>query len=189
MKTKFLFFIFFCLTIYLTQPLYAEESQYPESADERRDKGFGSIFGKNKNTGQFTVFGKSIGGESKQDEQNNQQDVKQTQKKSKTTTLNTSHNYLWQSALESIQFMPILVSDSNGGVLSTDWYENSDFPTERYKFNILIKSQKLKAKSLHVNAFKQVYEDGRWKDTKVSPSVADEMKDKILSTAQEMSKK
>jgi hypothetical protein len=93
--------------------------------------------------------------------------------------------YLWQAALEAVEFMPLLVSDSAGGVVSTDWYEDASYKNERYKFNILIKSMKLEKSFLKVVAFKQIYKDGRWQDVRVNPEVANTMKDQIFSRAKQ----
>jgi len=193
MRSKFIFFVFFFLTLTLAQTIHAEESDYPESAAERRRKGFGSVLGEDKDGG-VTVFGKSMSGSKE-----NKGDAKSTTSwwsrnktddaKSTKTVAQSNNNCLWQAALDSVQFMPILVSDSSGGVLSTDWYEDADLPNERYKFNILIKSNKIQPSSLHVSAFKQTLKEGRWKDVKVSSAVASEMKNKILSKAKQLNQK
>ena len=194
MQSRLVSFIFLILIICSTEFVYSEPSQYPESAEERRRKGFGSVVGKDKEGG-WTIFGKSMG-KSKKTAQNaqttntkNTSTTSKSQTKKSTTTTNTTtapNPYLWQAAIDSVQLMPIVVSDSSGGVLSTDWYEDVDFPTERYKFNILIKSNEFRADSLHVSAFKQTFIEGRWKDVKVSSKVASEMEDKIFSKAKKL---
>ncbi len=32
--------------------------------------------------------------------------------------------YLWRAALDTVSFAPLLQTDSNGGVIVTDWYVN-----------------------------------------------------------------
>jgi hypothetical protein len=49
---------------------------------------------------------------------------------SKVTTIGVN-SYLWRASLDTLSFMPLLQSDSNGGVIITDWYANPNAPTER----------------------------------------------------------
>ena len=194
MKLNFLFFSFLCLMIYSVQPVYGESSEYPESARERRREGFGSVLGRDKDTGGVTIFGKTFG-KSKDDKKvegsskTNTSSSKSSASKSDSNSDGTKdiNNYLWQAALYSVQSMPILVSDSSGGVLSTDWYEDSEFSDDRYKFNILIRKSETGENALGVTAFKQQFEDNKWKDVKVSSKVARTMKNKIFSKAKELS--
>ena len=41
--------------------------------------------------------------------------------------------YLWRATLDTLSFMPLLQTDSNGGVIVTDWYVNPRSPGERMK--------------------------------------------------------
>ena len=41
---------------------------------------------------------------------------------SKVTTIGVN-SYLWRATLDTLSFMPLLQTDSNGGVIVTDWYE------------------------------------------------------------------
>lgn len=196
MKLNFLFFICFCLVTFSVQPVYSESSDYPESARERRREGFGSILGRDEDIGGVTIFGKTLG-KSNNDQQaktqakNDTSSSKSTTKKSNASYSNKKsskniNSYLWQAALSSVQSMPILVSDSSGGVLSTDWYEDSEIPDERYKFNILINTNEIGDNALNVTSFKQKFEDGKWRDVKVNSEVAKTMKNKIFSKAKEL---
>ena len=36
--------------------------------------------------------------------------------------------YLWRAALETLSFAPLAQTDSNGGVIVTDWYANPQQP-------------------------------------------------------------
>ena len=42
---------------------------------------------------------------------------------SKITTIGVNA-WLWRAALDTVSFMPLLQTDSNGGVIVTDWYVN-----------------------------------------------------------------
>ena len=46
---------------------------------------------------------------------------------SRITTIGVN-SYLWRASLEAVSFMPLLQTDSNGGVIVTDWYSNPNNP-------------------------------------------------------------
>ena len=48
----------------------------------------------------------------------------------KITTIGVN-SYLWRASLDTLSFMPLVQTDSNGGVIVTDWYANPNTPTER----------------------------------------------------------
>ena len=52
--------------------------------------------------------------------------------------------------------MPLLQTDSNGGVVVTDWYVNPQQPGERMKVTVSILDQDLRADALRVAALRQV---------------------------------
>lgn len=92
-------------------------------------------------------------------------------------------SYLWTAALESISFMPLVSSDSNGGAIITDWYASPESPNEQFKFNIFILSTDLQVGSVKVTAFKQVRSGGQWHSTSISPEIARNVEDNILRKA------
>ena len=63
------------------------------------------------------------------------------------------NQYLWQAALNTLSFMPLASADSNGGVIITDWYEDPNYPGERYKVNAIINSTDLRVESLKLTVF------------------------------------
>lgn len=91
--------------------------------------------------------------------------------------------YLWRAALESMAFMPILQADSNGGVITTDWYSNPAQPDERVRANVLILGKTLRADALKVALFKQVRSEGVWKDEAIAPATVTALEDTILTKA------
>ena len=42
---------------------------------------------------------------------------------SRVTTIGVN-SYLWRASLDALSFMPLLQTDSDGGVIVTDWYTN-----------------------------------------------------------------
>lgn len=91
--------------------------------------------------------------------------------------------YLWKASLESISFMPLVSSDSNGGAIITDWYADPATPNEQFKFNIFILSPELQVSSIKVNAFRQVRTNGQWVSAPVSKDLAVNVEDNILKKA------
>lgn len=91
--------------------------------------------------------------------------------------------YLWRAALESVAFMPITQADSNGGVITTDWYTNPSQPNERVRANVLILGKTLRADALKVALFKQTRVGDVWKDEAVAPATVTALEDTILTKA------
>jgi hypothetical protein len=85
---------------------------------------------------------------------------------SKITTIGVN-SYLWRASLETISFMPLVQTDSNGGVIVTDWYANPNAPSERMKVTISILDQDLRADALRVAASRQVLQGAQWVDAPV----------------------
>ncbi len=91
---------------------------------------------------------------------------------------------LWKAALETIAFMPLVSSDSNGGAILTDWYASPDNPNEQFKFNIFILDSELQISSVKVTVFKQVKNsNGQWQPKEPSKELARNMEDSILKKA------
>lgn len=91
--------------------------------------------------------------------------------------------YLWRAALESVAFMPITQADSNGGVITTDWYSNPAQPDERVRANVLILGKTLRADALKVTLFKQVRKNGVWTDEPIAKATVTALEDTILTKA------
>ncbi len=89
--------------------------------------------------------------------------------------------YLWQSALDTISFMPIQTVDATGGVIITDWYEEPS-AKEKIKANIVISSDELRASGVRVSLFRQV----SGKTIPGSAEAARKLEDKILARAREI---
>ncbi len=92
-------------------------------------------------------------------------------------------SYLWKAALESIAFMPLISSDSNGGAIITDWYCDPATPNEQYKFNIFILNSEIQIGSVKVTAFKQIKSGNHWQTVAVSKDLARNVEDNILKKA------
>ena len=104
---------------------------------------------------------------------------------SKVTTIGINA-YLWRAALDTVSFMPIIQTDSNGGVIVTDWYVNPSSPSERMKLAVTILDQDLRADAVRVAASRQVLTGGQWADAPVQAATVQKLEDIILTKARDL---
>lgn len=104
---------------------------------------------------------------------------------SKVTTIGVN-SYLWRASLDTLAFMPLVQTDSNGGVIVTDWYANPSSPNERMKVTVTILDQDLRADALRVAALRQVNQNGQWVDTPVQAATVQKLEEIILTKARDL---
>ena len=104
---------------------------------------------------------------------------------SQVTTIGVNA-YLWRAAVETVSFAPLLQSDSNGGVIVTDWYTNPRDPGERVKITVSILDRDLRADAVRVAASRQVSQGGQWVDAPVQAATVQKLEDIILTKAREL---
>ena len=104
---------------------------------------------------------------------------------SKVTTIGVN-SYLWRASLETLSFMPLVQTDSNGGVIVTDWYANPSNPGERVKVTVSILDQDLRADAVRVAASRQVAQGGGWVDAPVQAATVQKLEDIILTKARDL---
>ena len=103
----------------------------------------------------------------------------------KITTIGVN-SYLWRASLDALSFMPLVQTDSNGGVIVTDWYANPRNPNERMKVTVAILDQDLRADALRVAASRQVAQGGLWVDAPVEAATVQKLEDIILTKARDL---
>jgi hypothetical protein len=94
--------------------------------------------------------------------------------------------FLWRASLEVIDFMPLIQTDPVGGVIITDWYAPPETPDERFKLNVYVLDQNLRADAVSVSVFRQIRTDRGWTDEPVDPQTATAIEDNILTRAREL---
>ncbi len=104
---------------------------------------------------------------------------------SKITTIGVN-SYLWRASLDTISFMPLVQTDSSGGVIVTDWYANPSSPNERMKLTVSILDQDLRADALRVAASRQVLQGGQWVDAPVAAATVQKLEEIILTKARDL---
>ena len=96
------------------------------------------------------------------------------------------NGYLWRASLETLSFMPLLQTDSNGGVILTDWYINPSATNERMKLTVNILDQDLRADALRVAASRQTLQNGQWIDAPVQAATTQKLEEIILTRARDL---
>jgi hypothetical protein len=104
---------------------------------------------------------------------------------SQITTIGVN-SYLWRASLDTLSFMPLLQTDSNGGVIVTDWYVNPNAPTERMKVTVTILDKDLRADALRVAALRQISSNGAWVAAPVQAATVQKLEDIILTRARDL---
>jgi hypothetical protein len=107
---------------------------------------------------------------------------------SKVTQIGVN-SYLWRATLDTLSFMPLLQTDSNGGVIVTDWYANPKNPGERMKVTVSILDQDLRADAVRVAASRQVLQGSVWVDAPVEAATVQKLEDVILTRARDLRRK
>lgn len=101
------------------------------------------------------------------------------------TTIGTNA-YLWRAALDTLSFMTIAQTDSNGGVIVTEWYVNPAVPGERMKVSVAVLDQDLRADAVRVSAARQINQGGQWVDAAVAAGTNQKLEEIILQKARDL---
>lgn len=96
------------------------------------------------------------------------------------------NSYLWRASLDTLSFMPLLQTDSAGGVIVTDWYTNPKNGGERVKVTVTILDQDLRADALRVAASREVSQNGVWVNAPVQAATVQKLEDIILTRARDL---
>ncbi|HEU5483074.1 MAG TPA: DUF3576 domain-containing protein [Sphingomicrobium sp.] len=96
------------------------------------------------------------------------------------------NGYLWQAALDTVSFAPLLQADASSGVIITDWYANPRSPGDRVKLTVTVLSQDLRADALRVAASRQVNQGGVWVEAPVTAATVQKLEDIILTRARDI---
>lgn len=157
MKTVFLLLISILLSSCANKNT---DYKYPQNPFERKRSEIGSI---------ITGYNDSI-----------------TFNKSKNSQ-NTINKNIWNAALDVMSFMPLASADINSGVITTEWFSPNNVTTEKFKFTVIILSNKLKANTVKVTAFKEILTSkNTWQQANVNSIVSQDLEEKILSKAKQL---
>lgn len=140
-----------------------EGQEAPLTREEKRKTNFGKLFGDD-----FLFFGEA-----------------------KKFDINAStgmrvNPFLWQASLDVLGFAVPHSTDSNGGVIITDWHQVPNKPNEQVKIIARINDRQLRADAINVVIYKQVRANNQWVNATVDPSAATELEDIILTRARQL---
>lgn len=93
------------------------------------------------------------------------------------------NRYLWQATIEVLGFMSLASTDSNGGVIITDWYTPPDAKDYRFKINVLIKDDVINPDAIEVKIFEEIWKNQKWVAKDSSQPLALSLEDRILRKA------
>lgn len=110
-------------------------------------------------------------------------DINNLKKSSNTVDFSTS-NIMWRATLKSLDFLPLVNADYNGGVIIYDWYSDQNNSKEQIKISVRFLSNELRSDSLSITAHKKICENYEKCTTiKLDKKFEDQIKDNILDTS------
>ncbi len=143
---------------------YAMAGDYPKTRDERRAEEIGSVLG-----GDGIVFHPGR--------------VKNLATKTENSKIN---QYLWQAALDVVDFAPIISSDPNTGVIATDWYSEKTDAKRSLKLKVSIVGDTIATESIKTELKQRVKKDGIWVEDNAPSNLQMDVEDKILRRARQL---
>jgi hypothetical protein len=97
------------------------------------------------------------------------------------------NSFLWRASLDTISFMPLISADPFGGVIITDWYQDTKITGERFKLTIYIMDRHLRADGVKVSVFRQRSDPkSGWINATVSSMTGSKIEDAILTRARQL---
>ena len=157
MKIKTLFFLL--VSLMYTAPSLAGD--YPKSRVENEMDEMGSVL-----QGEGLVFrpGKT----------------KSTATKAKIGNVN---KYLFQAAIDVLDFAPLTSADSSSGVIITEWYNPKGQPNTQFKINVFIKDEVISSEAVDVKAYERTKVDNKWSKDYKESAIGGILEDKIIRKA------
>ncbi len=111
---------------------------------------------------------------------------KKAQNNAPLSASSNTNPYLWQGALQTIAFMPLLSSDFAGGVIATDWYSPPETPRRRYKITVRIIGAAFRSDALEIAVFSQSLRNGRWREKKTAAETVQQIEETMLTRARDL---
>lgn len=138
----------------------------PQDSEDLRRKNFGSLFGEDAlwirpapTTSQRTITG-----------------------------LCPVNKFLWNGAMETIAFMPIIQAVPQSGRILTDWYVEPEHPNVRVRLTVYIHGTELRADAVHVLAERQRRSSPykKWMEYRFSPEEITQLEILIVERARKI---
>lgn len=100
-----------------------------------------------------------------------------------------SSNEMWRATIEILDFVPLSNADYGGGVVITDWFNDTDSKNESIKIMVQFLSNEIRADGLKVLVYDRFCEDSNLLNCQTSineSEVSEEIKFAILKKASEI---
>ena len=103
---------------------------------------------------------------------------------SNTYDFSTS-NVLWRATLKTLDFMPLINADYQGGVIIYDWYSDNENYKDQIKVTVRFLSNELRSDSINITTHKKICEENttKCKTVKLNDGLSNEIKNTILTSA------
>lgn len=99
----------------------------------------------------------------------------------------TTSNIMWRATLKSLEFLPLINADYNGGIIIYDWYSAEQNNNEEIKITVNFLSNELRSNSIKIIAHKRTCEQNkRCQITQASENFSSEIKNSVLASARIM---
>ena len=96
---------------------------------------------------------------------------------------------LWNSTLDTLDFMSYEKIDPFGGIIITDWFINQNNEKIRNKITVSFSSSELRATSIKVSVIREKFDNNQWVSDGYSDGLARKIEDLILTRARELRSK
>ena len=104
--------------------------------------------------------------------------------RSSSLVINPINPYLWRATLETINFMPIASADPFGGIIITDWYNDTSNNDDAIKLTIRFLSNEVQSNSLRIIVHrKRCTTDTNCLVKKIESKIEEELRRSILTKA------
>ena len=96
----------------------------------------------------------------------------------------SSSNPMWRASLEILDFLPLTTVDYSGGILITDWYNNSDKQNEAIKITIRFLNNEIASNNIKIIVHKKICESSiKCQVSETNSLIKEELKKSILRKA------
>lgn len=146
--------------------VFAISDDYPKTLQERKADEMGSLAGS-----EGVVF--------------KPKKIKNESTKATIGTHGLANKYLWHASIDTLDFAPLSIADSTGGVITTEWYSPKGKPQYSYKIQVSIKNDVISLESIDVKVFEKVLKNGQWIQNDKPSNLAIILQDKIILKARE----
>jgi hypothetical protein len=111
------------------------------------------------------------------------------QNRSTSTALVKINKFLWEGAIETIGFMPILTANPERGKIVTDWYISPDQPDIKVRMMVTISGTELRADAVKVYVERQKKSPKKvWQDYKLPKEDCTKLEILIVERARKIRK-